>query len=150
MGGNHRAAMGRSPRSIVVVWGLALVRPVICICLVGELFTKCEGATTGAFITGKTKGIYIGALPFMRESATVYAWITNFAATVYAWITLTIHRFLWITSNAARYRLCVPSAVTCLPSSWECGSRMGESVSHSLLLLLVPANRPRRLSSARP
>jgi hypothetical protein len=45
--------MGRSPRSIVVVWGLALVRPVICICLVGELFTKREGATTGVFITGR-------------------------------------------------------------------------------------------------
>jgi hypothetical protein len=65
--------------------------------MVGELFTKGEVATTGAFITGKTTGTYIGSSPFMRESVTVYAWTTRFCVTIYAWVTLAIHSFLWVT-----------------------------------------------------
>lgn len=49
-----------------------------------------------------TTGSLLAAPPFMRETATVYAWITRLTATIYAWITRVIHSSLWTTCARVR------------------------------------------------
>ena len=53
----------------------------------------------------------------MRETATIYAWITRFSATIYAWITSAIHSFLWITHTPPFLLMWVRDGLTISPSS---------------------------------